>query len=145
MRAASAYCSPSSNNSATSHDRAAPVNSAAVIAATAAILVSRVTIAAAIIGAAAGYDGSAANNGPPTNDRSPAIGGTATNCATSVNGPSSAAAAGPDLQDFTIVSLTIVLNLVSRGDISEVFRKNRNGGSHCRRGKQGRTGEHRSG
>ena len=145
MRAASAYCSTASNNSATSYGRAAPIDPAPVVAPSSAILVSRVTIAAAIVSASAAYDCPATDNRPTANDRSPAISGATANCTTSMNGPSSAAAAGPDLQNFTVVSPTIVLNLVNRGDIPEVFRENRNRGGQCRRGKQGRTGEHRSG
>ena len=115
--------SSASDNSAASCDRSATINTANMVTATTAILIVRITISASVITTATGY------NCSPSNDRSPTIGGTTSNCTTSnctasnCTASGHASALGPDLHN---------LNVINRNISEEVFWKDRNRRAHCR-------------
>src|SRR5712691_1765682 len=108
MRAPS---SSASDNSTTSCDRTATINTGSIGGATTAILIVRITRSPSVITTTTtGY------NCSPSNDRSPTIGGTTSNCTASNCAASSctASALGPDLHDLTFIS---------RNHLGEVFWK----------------------
>jgi hypothetical protein len=120
MGTPSTYGGSASNNSATSHDRAATVNSTTVVGASTAILIVRITIAATVVTAA--HNCCAANDCSPSNDCSTSISGTMPNCGAPVD------AAASDGSSLSLQSLAVIYRNI-------FVLKDRIRRTHCRQDK----------